>query len=79
MARFLNKHYFPLLQRWRCSCSQSYDREFKRQRCKNFTTTLVAKCVLKTKLLSFTMKNALPYYNAGVAVVNLKDVHRIGS
>jgi hypothetical protein len=30
--------------------------------------------LLKTKILSLNMKNALAYYKAGVAVVNSEDV-----
>jgi hypothetical protein len=43
--------------------SQSYGRELQRQRCKKFTTPLVAVCVLKSKIFSLgTLKNALAYY-----------------
>jgi hypothetical protein len=37
----------------------------------NATSSLV---LLKTKILSLNMKNALAYYKAGVAVVNSEDV-----
>jgi hypothetical protein len=33
----------------------------------------------KTKIFSFTLKNAIAYYNGGVAAVKLKVVCRIGS
>jgi hypothetical protein len=50
--------------------SQSYDRELQRQRGKKIATPRVAHCVLKTKIFSSTLKNALVYYN----VVNFQIV-----